>query len=179
VTEPTETTVHRGIRWRRDEGGKVSFYDADGKRWVAWSAKGDNPPLPPGWSMLGVPTRVTRPGWRSRWRLVPIVLIVVAMVIAIIQSTHPSGNPVAKEAAAAQALLGKCLTQKGTANGQPVYSSTAVACDAHDAAVRVVQVLSTGPQASPSCPGGTVGFSLAYTGVRYPHILCTQSVRPG
>jgi hypothetical protein len=179
VTEHTETTVHRGIKWRRDEGGKVSFYDADGQRWVAWSAKGDNPPLPPGWSLLGVPTRITRPAWRTRWRLVPIVLILVAVVIAIAQAIHPSGNAAAREASAAQALLGKCLAQKGTAGGRPVYSSRAVPCDAGGAAVRVVQVLSTGPQEIPTCPDGTVGFSLAYTGVRYPHLLCTQALRSG
>ena len=73
--------------------------------------------------------RCARPGWRSRWRLVPLVLIVVVVVIAVAQVLRPSGNQVHKEAAGTAALLGKCLAQHGTAEGHPKYSSKPVPCD--------------------------------------------------
>jgi hypothetical protein len=171
-----DETIHRGVRWRRDERGKVSFYDADGKRWVAWSDKGDNPPLPPGWSLLGVPTRVTRPGWRSRWRMVPVVVVVLAVVIAVLQATRSSGNQA--KSLAPPALVGKCLAQQGTVDGQPVYSATPVPCDAKNAAIRVTQVLPTGPEGGGGCSAGEGQFSLSYPGVKYPYEVCTELVHP-
>jgi hypothetical protein len=101
-----------------------------------------------------------------------------AVVVAIVQVLHPSGNQVAKEAKAAQAMLGKCLAQHGTVNGHPKYSATAVPCDSADAAVKVVKVIPSTP-GSPLCPPGTIGVELLVNGVNYPHIECVQTVRPG
>jgi hypothetical protein len=167
-----ERTTHKGVHWWRDRSGRVSFYDDDAGKWVRWSAGGDAPPLPPKWQLLGVPTRVTRPGWRSPWRIVPAVLIVAAVVIAILQVTLPSTSNAAKEAKAAEALLGKCLPNHGSGLG-----SKPVPCDAKQAAVKVVLVLPTTP-GSPLCPSGTHGTYLPYAGVRYLHVECVVPVPP-
>jgi hypothetical protein len=174
VSEPPagERAVHRGVHWWRDSQGRVSFYDADGGRWVRWVEGGDAPPLPPRWSLLGVPTRVTRPGWRSPWRLVPLALVVAAVVIAVLQAVLPSPSNTAKEAAAAEALAGKCLPRRGSG-----FSGHPVPCTSPSAAVRVVSVLPSTP-GSPLCPAGTRGVELAYPGVRYPHIECVVPVHP-
>lgn len=169
-----EETTHKGVRWRRDQSGEISFYDQSGGRWVRWESGGDAPPLPPKWQLLGVPTRVTRPGWRSPWRIVPAVLIVGAVVVAIFQSVLPSSNNTAKEAKAAAALEGKCLPKEGSHG----FGATPVPCDSPKAAVKVVQVIPSTP-GSPLCPAGTTGVELAYPGVRYLHIECVSPVRAG
>jgi hypothetical protein len=173
VSQEGERTTHRGVHWYRDEKGNVSFYDESGSEWVRWARGKDAPPLPPKWQMLGVPTKVTRPGWRSRWRIVPLVIVVGAVTVAIIQAVSPSGNNAAKEAQASAALLGKCLAKnsKGGFSGQPVD------CASPHAAVRVVRVIPSTP-GSPLCPPGTTAVELAYPGVRYPHIECVEPVAP-
>lgn len=169
---PGEETTYRGVRWRREADSSVSFYDAGGSRWVRWVPGVDAPPLPPHWSLLGVPTRVERPGWRSKWRLIPLVLIVAAVLIAVFQSTlFPPNDAVKHEASASAALLGKCLTQTGTAEGHPKYSTKPVPCDSPKAKVKVVEVLATTP-GSPTCPPGTTGMEIPYQGVRYLHVEC-------
>jgi hypothetical protein len=109
---------------------------------------------------------------------VPLALIVVVLIIALVQALRPAGNTVHKEAAAAAALLNKCLAQHGTAAGHPKYSSKPVPCSAPAAAVQVVRVIPTTPGSSP-CPANTTGVVLPNTGVQYPHILCVREVRPG
>ena len=165
-----EDTTHKGVRWHRDDRGTVSFYDADGGEWVRWAAGGDAPPLPPKWQMLGVPTRVSRPGWGSPWRIVPIVLVVGAVVIALFQVTEPSPDHSAAETKAAEALLGKCLAKSG--NG---FSGNPVPCSSAQASVKVVQVVaSTG--STTICPSGTTGVELFYPGVTHLHIECVTPV---
>ena len=171
-----EETTYRGVRWRREQDGGISFLDPKGRRWVRWGPGVDAPPLPPRWSLLGVPTRVERPGWRSRWRIIPVALVVVAVIVAVVQATLPSGNNVKKEAAASAALLGRCLPQSGTADGHPKYSTKTVPCDSRSARVRVVQVVPSNP-GSPLCPTGTTGVEIPYPGVQYPHIECVVAVR--
>ena len=171
-TRAAETT-HRGVRWRRDEAGNVSFYDASGGRWVTWRRGVDAPPLPPKWQMLGVPTRVARPGWRTPWRIVPAVLVVGAVIVAVFQSVLPSSSNTAKEAKASAALLGQCLAKAGSHG----YGSKPVACTSPQAAVKVVRVIPSTP-GSPLCPAGTTGVELAYPGVRYLHIECVTPVKP-
>ena len=173
-----EETTHKGVPWRRDAEGRVSFYDRSSGRWVAWRSGGDAPPLPPRWQLLGVPTKVTRPGWRSPWRLVPAVLVAAAVIVAIFQATQPSGNNTAREAKASAALLGKCLARNGTADGHPRYSTNTVPCDSPKAAVKVVAVLPSTP-GSPLCPSGTTGVEIPYAGVQYPHVECLAPVTAG
>ena len=166
-------TTHKGVHWHRDEQGNVSFYDASSAKWVRWRAGGDAPPLPPRWQILGVPTRVARPGWRSPWRIVPAVLIIAAVVIAVLQSVLPSSNNTAKEATASAALLGKCLAKAGSHG----FSADPVPCSSPKASVKVVKVVASNP-GSPLCPTGTTGVELPYPGVRYLHIECVASVPP-
>lgn len=174
-TDDGGETTHRGVRWSRDDTGRISFYDPDGQRWVGWAHGVDAPPLPPGWDPSH---RVARPGRWTRWRVVPLILTVVAVAIAIVQVLRPAGDPVAQEAKASAAMLGRCLAQHGTTGGHPRYSSTSVPCGSPTAAVKVVTVIPTTP-GSPLCPPGTTGMELLYNGVRYPHVECTQPLHPG
>jgi len=107
---------------------------------------------------------------------VPLAVTVLVVVIAVIQVMHPSANNVKKEAAAASALLGKCLAQHGTAEGHPKYSPDPVACTSQSASVKVVHVVPSSP-GNPACPPGTTGFELPYPGVEYLHILCAKPLR--
>lgn len=174
MTAPEETE-YRGIRWKRTAEGSISFFDPDGGSWVDWSPGVDAPPRPPGWDRT-VGGRPPRPGWRTPWRIVPLILTVVVVIIAVVQALHPSGSNVKKEAAATAAMLGKCLAQSGTADGHPKYSSTPVPCTSPKASVEVAQVVQSNP-GSPLCPSGTTGFAVPYPGVRYPHILCVKPLR--
>jgi hypothetical protein len=172
--------THRGIRWQRREDGHLRFYDPDGGRWITWAPGVDAPPLPPGWGERGPSGArpsgtIDRPSWRSRWRLIPVVVIVAVLVIAVVQGLRPSASQAHKEAKATAALLGKCLPQNGTSGGRPEYSATPVPCDSAKAAVRVVQVVPSTP-GSPVCPDTTVAVELPYPGVRYPHVLCIEAI---
>jgi hypothetical protein len=166
-----EETTHRGVRWRRDDSG-VSFYDADGDRWVRWGPKVDAPPLPPSWKVLGVPSRVTRPGRLTPWRVVPVVLVGGATIVAIWQATASSPNNTAKEAAASAALVGHCLAKSG---GH--FTSATVPCDSSKAAVKVVSVVPTEPPTA--CPAGTVGVEFVMAGVSHPHVECVAPLGAG
>jgi hypothetical protein len=172
----TETTTFRGVRWRREPGGAVSFFDDSTGAWVRWEPGVDAPPLPPRWGLLGVATTVSRPGWRSRWRLIPIALVLAGVALAVAQVLVPSGSQASQEAKAAEALLGKCLPRTGTAFGHPSYSAKAVACGSPQAAVKVLRVVPTTP-GSPTCPVGTTGMELPYVGVAHPHVLCVAPLR--
>jgi hypothetical protein len=167
-----EETVHRGIRWQRSENGSIRFYDPDGEKWVDWSPGVDAPPRPPGWGL----SRPARPGWRTPWRLIPVVVTVIVVIIALVQVLRPSSHAAKDEAAATAAMLGKCLSQNGTENGHPRFSPTPVPCSSPSAAVKVVQVVPSNP-GSPVCPAGTTGYEQLYPGVQYPHILCLQTVQ--
>ena len=171
-----EETVHRGISWQRSADGSIRFYDPDGEKWVDWAPGIDAPPRPPGWESSG--GRPPRPGWRTPWRLVPLAVTVLVVVIALFQVLSPSSNAVKKEAVASAATLGKCLAQRGTENGHPRYAPDPVPCPSPSAAVKVVEVVPSNP-GSPLCPSGTIGYEELYPGVQYPHVLCLQPVRQG
>ena len=166
-----ERGEHKGIHWWRDGNGRVSFYDPDGAVWVRWTAGGNAPPLPPNWQMLGVPTRATRPGWRSPGKIVPLVLVAAGVAYGIYQAFVPASSNTSNEAKAAQALQGKCLSK----NGNGGFNATPVACTDPKAAVKVVSVIPSTP-GSPLCPAGTTGVELYYVGVQYLHIECTVPV---
>ena len=171
-----EETTYKGVPWHRDDQGNVSFYDADGGEWRRWGAGADAPPLPPKWQMLGVPTRFSRPGWGSPWRIVPVAIIVAAVVFAVVQTVRPSGRDTVKQEQAALALAGKCLTQDGTSGGHPKYSRSPVSCDSPKASVKVAQVFPL--TASRLCPTGSTGYEQEFVGVPYPYVECLQPVPP-
>lgn len=190
------TTIYRGIRWRRDPGGKRSWYNEELERWQTWHPDADAPPLPPGWGLgsaeeakdpasggsvskpvLGL--RISRPRWRSPYRIVPIVLAVFVIAVALFQSLGNSrAGLIRAEKHAAEALLGQCLAQNGTSGGRPAYSTSTVSCGSSAAAVKVVKVI-PGTPGSPNCPSGTTAMQIPYRGVRYPHVECVKPVRPG
>ena len=181
AADGVEEAEHRGIRWRRPGPGAggtapIEFLDPNTSRWVRWQPGVDAPPRPPGWEPAPAGTRPVRPGWRTPWRLVPLAVTALVVVVAVIQVVHPSGNNVKKEQVATAALLGKCLAQHGTAEGHPKYSPTPVPCASRAASVKVVAVVPSAPGGAP-CPQGTTGFELPYPGVRYLHILCVAPVR--
>ena len=173
--EPFEETEHRGIRWQRSADGSIRFFDPDGSRWIAWKPGVDAPPRPAGWE-AAARGRPPRPGWRTRWRLIPVAVTVVVVVIAIVQVLRPSSSAVKNERQASEALLGQCLSQHGTENGHPRYSPTPVPCSSPAASVKVVQVVASNP-GSPLCPSATTGYEQLYPGVQYPHILCLAPVQ--
>ena len=178
----SEEVEHRGIRWRRNEpvaGGQatIEFLDPNTSRWVPWQPGVDAPPRPPGWEPAPpARARPSRPGWRTPWRLVPLAVTVLVVVVAVVQVLHPSGNNVKKEQEATVALLGRCLAQHGTAEGHPKYSPAPVPCTSPTASVKVRAVVPSAPGSAP-CPHGTTGFELPYPGVQYLHILCVEPVR--
>ncbi len=175
----SQRATYRGVRWRR-EAGQIAWFNEGRDRWIRWYPGADAPPLPPRWAAdapaVAAPTGIVRPGWRTPYRLVPIVLIVAAVTVGIVQAlrTGPT-NPVTAEAKAAAALDGRCLRTNGTRNGHPTYAATGVDCTAADAAVRVTEVLPGTPSA-PTCPTATTPVRLAYVGVEYPHVLCVAPV---
>lgn len=173
-----EETVHRGIRWERSPDGSLRFFNPDGENWVDWVPGVDAPPRPPGWEPARRGARPARPGWRTPWRLIPLAVTVLVVIIALVQVLRPSSHAVKDETAATAAMLNKCLSQHGTENGHPRYSPTPVPCSSPSAAVKVVQVVPSNP-GSPLCPSGTTGYEQLYPGVQYPHILCLHPVQDG
>ena len=178
---PTEEVTHRGIRWRRT-GRAMEWFDTaagegGGGAWVRYRPGRDAPPRPPGWDsrrrgLLPADVSIDRPGWRTPYRIVPLVVFVAILGLGAWQALSGSGGQTQAEARAAAGLVGKCLVQQGFADGHPAYSAKAVACSAPGAVVRV-QSVQPGTPGSPACPSGTLGVVLAYPGVRYPHQLCT------
>jgi hypothetical protein len=173
----TAQVVHRGVYWHRDRNGAISFYNTDSEEWVRWRRGMDAPPRPPGWERGTGYGRVARPKWTSPWRTIPMIGAVVIVAIAVWQVTRTSGGQEHKEAAATAGLLGKCLSQHGSLEGHPRYSTTPVDCGSPEAAVKVTRVLPTTP-GSPLCPEGTTGFEIPYPGVQYPHVLCLETLHP-
>ncbi|HET9692052.1 MAG TPA: hypothetical protein VFP61_12950 [Acidimicrobiales bacterium] len=175
MTAPAEETTHRGIRWQRS-GSAVRWLDEAAGVWVRYRPGRDAPPRPPGWEprrgLLPGGVTIDRPGWRTPYRIVPLVVLVAILVVGAAQALSGSGGQAAAEASASRALVGKCLTEAGFAGGRPVYAPKGVACSAPGAVVKVTSV-QPGTPGAPTCPSGTLAVVLAYPGVRYPHQLCT------
>jgi hypothetical protein len=173
--------TYRGVRWRRDETGTMAWHNDGIGRWVRWYPGADAPPLPPRWQAEHappVPPRLARPAWRSPYRIVPVVLVTLVVVIGVYQATRATSDPVAREAATAQHLVGRCLAQDGTAGGHPKYKPAPVPCALPIAAVEV-RSIRPGVPGSPACPTGTTPVQIPTIGVRYPHVLCVSPVPAG
>ncbi|MGH8917217.1 MAG: LppU/SCO3897 family protein [Actinomycetes bacterium] len=172
------STTHRGVRWHRDVTGRVRWFNDDLNQWVRYRPGDDAPPRPGGWDPTPA-TAITRsrPGWRSPYRIVPLAILAFILIVGLLQALAP-GNQTGAEAKAAQAMLGKCLVVSGSAGGHPVYKTKPVTCGSRGASVKVVSVL-PGTPGAPPCPAGTTGVSLAYAGVRYPHLECVTPAGAG
>jgi len=175
--------THRGVRWERNTYGRLRWHDDDADRWVLWKSGQDAPPRPPNWvsedgEALGTPLRDkrARAGWRSPYRLVPIGLVVLVLIIGVVQATRDKAPSAASlEKTSTAKLLGKCLVADGTADGQPRYDAGSVACTSAQASVKVIKVL-PGTPGSPACPTDTTTVRIAYPGVTFPHRECVQPV---
>jgi hypothetical protein len=173
----TRRATYRGVRWRQEHGA-VGWYNEGKAQWVRWHPGGDSPPVPPRWEAEGLPEpppRVKRAGWRSPYRLVPIVLVVGIVIIGVVQALKPTSDPVAAERVASAKLVGKCLARKGTVKGHPAYGPSPVSCELPVASVKVAKVL-PGTPGAPRCPRDTTAVQLVYPGVRYPHVECVTPV---
>ncbi len=173
-TDPDNNVVFRGVHWHRGQGD-VMFFDRDAEEWVRWAPGVDAPPLPPRWQMLGVPTKVSRPAWRSPWRLIPTLLVVAAVLYAVYQGVTPSANQSASQAKQAQALVGKCLVANGTFDGHPRYSATPVSCSSAKATAKVVSAIPSYPPGQ-LCPAGTVGVEIADLNAVHPYVECIRDL---
>jgi len=152
------SVTHRGIRWQRAASGRMRWWNDDLGRWVNFRPGADAPPRPPGWEAPPKPV-LARPKWRSPYRIVPIVVVAVVVVVGLVQALR-SNQPVTSAIKQAAALQGKCLRQTGTVHGSPAYSRAPVPCGVPDAAVKVVAVVAN-PAGSPGsgslrpCPPGS------------------------
>ena len=100
TTSPRKTHPP-GIRWQRGStsGRPPVLRHATASGGWRGSRASTRRPLPPGWG----PVASEPAAWSGRrgaagWRLIPVVLIVVVLVIAVVQGLRPSGNQAHKEA---------------------------------------------------------------------------------
>ncbi|HET9060108.1 MAG TPA: hypothetical protein VFN61_09330 [Acidimicrobiales bacterium] len=191
VPRSTQEVVHRGVTWRRSSAGRVTWYNEGLGRWVTWSPGSDAPPVPAGWekSAVASPRAATgagverpgpvpepgagtgtegnamaaRPGMRSPYRLVPLVIFVAIIALAVYQATATSSaSP--QQKAQAYALSGRCLARNGGSASAPSYSAIPVSCSSSRAAVKVVDVVE--PKGTVvRCPAGTEVAQILLAGV--------------
>jgi hypothetical protein len=173
-----EEATHRGIRWQRNSKAQIRWRNEDQDRWVRWRPGDDAPPRPPGWERRGsadAAPPLTRPAWRSPYRIVPVVLVVVVLALGLYQAfgsggSSSPGTSGKQETAQAEAYAGRCLPKVGTGPSAG-YSSKPVTCDAPDAAGKVVAVVTS--QAGPkACPSDTTPAILTTGVVAHPHFEC-------
>jgi hypothetical protein len=170
--------THRGIRWQRDSQGRIRWWNEDRDGWVRWRPGDDAPPRPPGWEQREAPAGpppLTRPAWRSPYRLVPLALAVLILVAGLVQALRSggSGGSSSSEAAKAQAYEGRCLPKTGSGPSAG-YSPTTVACSAANAAGKVVAVV-TWAQGHTACPARTTAAILT-SGPSHPHFECIRAL---
>ncbi len=172
-----EKVTHRGIRWQRDSQGRIRWWHEDDQRWVRWRPGDDAPPRPSGWERRGSSGAppLTRPAWRSPYRLVPLTLAVLILGVGLYQAFRTGSTTTSPaETRQAEAYLGQCLP-KVSAKPDAGYSSTTVPCSAPTAAGKVVAVV-TFAQTKSACPAGTVVAVLTNTAVTHPHFECIQAL---
>jgi hypothetical protein len=105
----------------------------------------------------------TRASMRSPYRIVPLVIAVIIVVLALWEATRPPGHATKADIAAAEALKGQCLLKEGGKPSFPVLSPTPVSCSAPKAYAKVVAVLVPGHPGS--CPLGSAVVQVLQTGV--------------
>jgi hypothetical protein len=105
----------------------------------------------------------TRAPMRSPYRLVPLVIALIIVVLAFWQATRPPGHATKADIARAEALKGQCLVKEGGKPEFPVLLPTPVSCSAAKAYAKVVAVIVPGHPGS--CPIGSAVVQVVQTGV--------------
>lgn len=196
---------YRGVRWRKSVGGTVTWLNEGLGRWVTWYPGSDAPPLPPGWQLeedlapaaADVAGAVPGPGavhstgalpaaagpverkaMRSPFRVAPVVIVVMIVVLAIWQATQSPVKATPQDIATAKSLQGKCLARAGGTASSPKLSATPVSCASPSAAVKVVAVVvphaKTGPRA---CPAGAGLVQVLNPGIMDEPVECVEPVK--
>jgi hypothetical protein len=180
--------IYRGVRWRRSASSeRISWFNEGLGRWVVWVPKSDAPPLPPEYAApitsgaggpagaagpvaAGAGNRGTpidamsaRKPMTSPYRLVPVIIAVLVVVLALWQATRPPARATQADISAAQALRGQCLQRHGGTTFAPIYAPAAVSCQSARASVKVVAVLVPGKPGS--CPPGSAVIQVLQAGV--------------
>jgi len=196
-----QQVVFRGVRWRRSPSGRVAWYNEGLGRWVKWSPGSDAPPTPEGWAAttpkpeptapatiavarersgllryLPTDAMARRPGLRSPFRVVPIAIALLIVVLALYQATAPATKASKQDIAAAEALKGHCLARSGGDASALTYSSAPLSCTAAGAVVKVVAVLVPGAKES-ACPKGSALAELLDVGVVGEPLECLEPLR--
>jgi hypothetical protein len=113
-------------------------------------------PRPQGlWRYLSTDSMARRPPMRSPYRIAPLVLVALIIIVAAYQATRPAAHASKQDIAAAEALKGHCLVKSGGTALYPDFSPNPVSCTAPNAFVRVIAVVL--PLKGAACPAGSVG----------------------
>lgn len=112
---------------------------------------------------------------RSPFRLVPLVIAVIIVLLALWEATRPPVRATKADIAAAEALKGQCLARDGGTGPFPRFSPTPVSCSEAKAYVKVVAVLVPGKAGS--CPPESAVVQLLLVGVRGEPSECILPVR--
>jgi len=117
---------------------------------------------------------------RSPYRMLPVAIAVVIVVLAIYQATQKPVQATAADVAAAEALKGQCLTQTGGTAAEPKYSPTTVSCSSASATVKVVSVVVPRSKKPPhSCPKGAGLVQVLLPGIMDEPVECVEPVHHG
>ena len=141
--------------------GRVLWFNEGLSRWVLWEAGSDAPPLPRAGSRTeavaappaGAPpgnAMSTRGSMRSPYRIVPLVIAVIVVVLALWEATRPPATPPRPTSPPPRPSRASAFSRKATSPSFPVLSPTPVSCSAPKAYVKVVAVLVPGIQAPAS-----------------------------
>ena len=113
-------------------------------------------PRPQGlWRYLSTDSMARRPPMRSPYRIAPLVLVALIIIVAAYQATRPAAHASKQDIAAAEALKGDCLVKSGGTALYPDFSPKPVSCTAPNAFVKVIAVVL--PLKGAACPAGSVG----------------------
>ena len=109
---------------------------------------------------------------KSPYRLVPIVIAIVVVLVAVWQATRPPAHASSADIAAARALKGECLPMSGGTKAAPQFSSTPVSCSKSSAAIKVVAVEAK----ASACPAGDGYIQVVQPGVVGEPYECVVTV---
>ena len=118
-----------------------------------------------------------RPGMRSPYRIVPLVVVALIIGVAVYQATRPPNKATRQDIAAAMALKGVCLEKSGGTAQYPDYSPIPVSCSSAKAVVKVVEVVVPGPHAA--CPIESLAMRVLDPAAAGEPVECLQNnLRP-